>query len=408
MKRWLSGAILLVMLLAVGRAWADPLLSIQDTAVHTDPWGDAYTRILENCFAGIEAYQDYVTSVTDIPLCHPVDLRDLTGDGIPELLFLELIPENEYGFKVGRLWIYTSDGNQVFCAMTLQPEIDDLLYSTFFLAEDGVLTLHFSDTERSWTMQLRPDKGGHYAAETILTEEADFSGEGPDYYFRNGKKISLKEYKKLATQIKAKQGTLIGSLMIDDGGCGMSYTLEEALSMLSSGTASGTKKTQTSLEQPSEPSESRFPELTFFRGNFEKGQKFAVYSAPSTRAYRGARGKASITSGSEIFVAGTVDDWILILYELDSGVSRVGYIDSKKIKGSYTAGDTLLLTRTQMKLTEPVVMTDDPVNRTSTIGKLKKGTSVICLAEYRGWIYVEAKVSGKTARGFIPASSLGN
>ena len=103
-----------------------------------------------------------------------------------------------------------------------------------------------------------------------------------------------------------------------------------------------------------------------------------------------------------------MDDWILILYELDSGVSRVGYIDSKKIKGSYTAGDTLLLTRTQMKLTEPVVMTDDPVNRTSTIGKLKKGTSVICLAEYRGWIYVEAKVSGKTARGFIPASSLGN
>ena len=29
------------------------------------------------------------------------------------------------------------------------------------------------------------------------------------------------------------------------------------------------------------------------------------------------------------------------------------------------------------------------------------------LAEYEGWIYVEAKVSGKTARGFLPPSALG-
>ena len=41
-----------------------------------------------------------------------------------------------------------------------------------------------------------------------------------------------------------------------------------------------------------------------------------------------------------------------------------------------------------------------------SISKLKKGATVTCLAEYRGWIYVEAKVSGKTARGFIPPSSL--
>ena len=404
MKRKLSGVILIVMLLAMGIARADPLLSIQDTTVRSGSWKEEYIQILKNGSDGIEAYQDYVTTVTTIPVCRPVELRDLTGDGIPELLFLDLISENEYGFKVGRLWIYTSDGNQISCAMTLQPEIDDLLYSTFFLAENGMLTLHFSDTERGWTMQLRPDRNGHYAAETVLTEEADFSGEGPDQYYRNGKKISVKEYKKISEQIKTNQGTLIGSLMVDDGGCGMNYTLEEAFAVLSS----GTPELQTSPEQTSEPSESRFPELTFFLGTFEKGQKFAVYSAPSTRAYRAAKGKAAITSGSEILVAGTVDDWILILYELDSGVTRVGYIDTKKIKGSYTAGDVLPLARIQMKLTETAVMTDDPVNQLSTIGKLKKGDSVICLAEYRGWIYVETKVSGKTARGFIPASSLGN
>ena len=40
------------------------------------------------------------------------------------------------------------------------------------------------------------------------------------------------------------------------------------------------------------------------------------------------------------------------------------------------------------------------------MGKLKKGTSVLCLAEYQGMIYVETKLGGKTARGFIPSSAL--
>ncbi len=60
-----------------------------------------------------------------------------------------------------------------------------------------------------------------------------------------------------------------------------------------------------------------------------------------------------------------------------------------------------------MKLVKSTVMTDDPIRQKTTISKLKKGATVTCLAEYRGWIYVEAKVSGKTARGFIAPSSLG-
>jgi hypothetical protein len=120
-----------------------------------------------------------------------------------------------------------------------------------------------------------------------------------------------------------------------------------------------------------------------------------------------AGGKAAVTSGSEIFAAGKDGDWILILYELASGVIRAGYIDSAKITGPYSAGDALSLAGAEMTLTANAVMTDDPIRRAGTVGKLKKGARVICLAEYQGWIYVEARVSGKTARGFISPASLG-
>ena len=78
-----------------------------------------------------------------------------------------------------------------------------------------------------------------------------------------------------------------------------------------------------------------------------------------------------------------------------------------KIGGSAPSLEPLVLSGTDMTLVESAVLTDDPAHQKSTVGKLKKGASVTCLAEYQGWIYVEAKVSGKTARGFIAPSALG-
>ena len=403
MKKQIISLILMTcLMLCLNGAAADPDISLQDTSVRSGSWADVYTTILAERSADIVAYQDYVQSITDIPTCHPVDLLDLTGDGIPELLFLALIDETEYRFKVGQLWIYTSDGNSVHCALTLQPEIDDLLYSRYYLAKTGMLTIHFADCEMGWTLQFLLNLNGYYTAENTLIEQADFSGEGPDYYFQNGKKVSAKAFRSLMSQIQADQGTMIGSLMVDEGGSGFTYTLAEAQEVLNTTQDTG-DKTDNSLSL----SGGQLPELSFTPGSFTAGQKFAVYSAPSTRSWRGAKGKAAITSGSEIFVAGTEDDWILIIYELDSGVVRVGYIDSRKIDGQYTSGDVLSFSQIPMTLTESTEMTDDPLRQKTTIGKLKKGTQVTCLAEYRGWIYVEAKVSGKTARGFIAPSSIG-
>ena len=398
MRKWNSILFLMVLLLlCLSCAQADPSLIPADASLRSGSWTDAYAAILQEKSVDIQAYQDY----TDLPSCHPVGLSDLTGDWIPELYLLTLFDNPAYGFRVGRFWVYTWDGRNVHCALTLTPETDDLLYSRYYAAENGLLTLYFSECELNWVMQLRLDPGGHYTAEGILLEEPDFSGESPDKYYLNDKKITSKKYKSLLAQYRDEQGSQIGSLMLDDGGTGFACTLEEALEMLSSGAILQT------LPDAGNETEKLLPELRFFRADFTAGQKFEVYSAPSTRSWRGANGKAAVTSGSEIYAAGMEEDWILIIYELSSGVVRVGYIDSRKINGRYPSFDVLSFPRIQMTLTAGAVMTDDPIRQKATIGKLKKGTKVTCLAGYRGWIYVEAKVSGKTARGFVAPSSLG-
>ena len=389
-------------------ACADPDLTLQDTSLRSGVWAEEYARILTERSAGIQRYETYVAEVTYSSVCRPVGLTDLTGDGIPELVFLELSEENEYGFCVGKLWIYTADWKGVHCVLTLQPEIDDMLYSACYLSAKGLLTIHFNDTERDWIMQFNPDRG-QYTAETILLSEEDFSGEGPDTYYQNGKKISRKKYESLTKKIKAEQGAMIGNLDVENGGYGYTHTLAEALTLLGSGEALGAQWPDAGQDSqhPLSVTGGSLPELSFSLGSFTAGQKFAVYSAPSNRSWRGANGKASITSGSEIFVAGSDGSWILVLYELANGVIRVGYVDSATITGQYDSGDALSFAGTEMTLTENAVMTDDPIRQAGTIGRLKKGTKVTCLAEYQGWIYAEAKVSGKTARGFISPSGLG-
>ncbi len=403
--------LLLMLLLLTGqnRAGAEPDLTLRDGAAYAGSWTSAYVRILQDHSAGIQAYQDYVAGITYNSVCRPVGLMDLTGNGIPELLFWDLVDDTEYGFQVGRLWIYTRAGEEVRCALTFQPEIDDLLYSRYYLAKDGRLTIQFSDCEMGWIMRFRPDANGTYSAEITLIEQMDFSGEGPDLYFRNGAKISRSKYESQVKSIRENQGTMIGSLQVEEGGCGFSHTLAEAQEVLASGKIAGGEKPGAGSEaSPSGGSPGRvFPELSFQPGSFTAGQLLPVYSAPSTRSWRGANGKAAVTSGSEIFIAGKTDGWMLILYELNSGVTRVGYTSMKNIKGDYTAGNDLSFCRIPMTLAEDTVMTDDPVRQTTSVGSLKKGTSVLCLAEYQGWIYVETTVKGKTARGFIAAASLG-
>ena len=58
---------------------------------------------------------------------------------------------------------------------------------------------------------------------------------------------------------------------------------------------------------------------------------------------------------------------------------------------------------------ESCTLTDDPARTGSSITTLRAGTQVTWLTRFYNngaWDYVEAKVNGKTARGFIRAGSL--
>ena len=123
MKRKLCGIFLMIFLLGTaGCAWADPDLTIADPETGSGGWAEEYGRILQDRSAGIQDYQAYVADITSGGDPHPVGLTDLTGDGIPELLFVEKAFNPEYGFDIGRLWIYTADSRGVYCALTLTPE----------------------------------------------------------------------------------------------------------------------------------------------------------------------------------------------------------------------------------------------------------------------------------------------
>lgn len=152
------------------------------------------------------------------------------------------------------------------------------------------------------------------------------------------------------------------------------------------------------------------PPLSFVLAELRGGQKAAVYSAPSTKAWRGAKSKAEVSTNGEVWVAGKVDNWVLICYETSKGSVRIGYVDSAKLKDDLSGLQELAFAGREATITAGCSMTDDVTRQASSIVKLKAGATVTYLAPYErdgvAWAYIETKASNKTARGFIPADCL--
>lgn len=139
------------------------------------------------------------------------------------------------------------------------------------------------------------------------------------------------------------------------------------------------------------------------------GQTLAVYSAPSKSAWRGANGKASVSTNGIVWAAGWESGWLLVMYETNNGSVRVGYVSSSDMKGSVPLNTRLSFDYTAATLTRNTSLTDDPARSYSTIMDLKKGAQVTYLTSFfntSAWDYVETTINGKTVRGFIPAGCL--
>lgn len=153
----------------------------------------------------------------------------------------------------------------------------------------------------------------------------------------------------------------------------------------------------------------RFDVLSGFAfSDLKAGQRLSVYSAPSSAAYRGASGKAVVSTNGTVYAAGWDNGWLLVMYATNNGAVRVGYVNGHDIKGAVDAPNLSFLY-------DPVTcgsnadLTDDPATGSSIIMRLSAGQQVTYLTTFynrSAWAYVETTVNGQTVRGFIPSAAI--
>ena len=142
------------------------------------------------------------------------------------------------------------------------------------------------------------------------------------------------------------------------------------------------------------------------------GQSLPVYSAPAANSWRGANGKASVSTSGRVYAYGQENNWLMVMYETNasSNAVRVGWVDLSKVnKSKATLPGTVTFANIKMSLNAAVSVTDDPVGLTS-MTVLSPGTKVTWLSTfYSGshiWDYIEFSLNGQRARGFVISGSL--
>ena len=232
---------------------------INDQQSYYGAWAQTYMQILNNHYTPIHAYQnrklEYYTGnnqYVQIP-CKPVAISDITGDGIPELIFLETT--NEYR---GDLYIYSSDGSTTRCALFV-PGISRLGYDDVglgfdvYLASGGTLVIEYYEYEWPWVLQLQRNGLGQFTLLNYLRAKFDNSGEEEDRCYKNGIRISWNEY---SSELQKLQNTKTFQLSTyssyDTSHYGFSLDFESAVSMLNSYGASSGQNNQNQNQTPNQ------------------------------------------------------------------------------------------------------------------------------------------------------------
>lgn len=138
-------------------------------------------------------------------------------------------------------------------------------------------------------------------------------------------------------------------------------------------------------------------------------QKWPVYSAPDKSSWRGANGKAMLSTNGHVFAAGWESGWLLVMYETNNGSVRVGYVSSADMKRAPDTNRMLSFDYSSATVTASCTLTDDPARAYASIATLRPGATVTYLTTFfnrSAWAYVETSVGGQTVRGFIPAGCL--
>ena len=146
---------------------------------------------------------------------------------------------------------------------------------------------------------------------------------------------------------------------------------------------------------------------SFARKAFAPGQSMKVLTGPGEAYMAGLTGGSApcVSTNDAIWVGGWENDWLLILYETNSGNVRVGYVSRNSFKDEIKAPD-LSYEHSAASIKSDCTLTDDPVANGKHFLKLTEGTEVKYLSTYineSAWAYVEVEQDGIKARGFLPA-----
>lgn len=147
--------------------------------------------------------------------------------------------------------------------------------------------------------------------------------------------------------------------------------------------------------------------LIFKESRFYGGQIFPVYSGPGYEYYRAAGGWAKMSTDDISYIAGREGEWIMVMYPLDNGGYRVGYVDRTQLKYAYKM-DEMSLAYVRATITQDCSLTQDPLSAApAALADVSRGEQVTYLAEFRDkrtYAYIELLVEGQWVRGFVPAS----
>ena len=164
--------------------------------------------------------------------------------------------------------------------------------------------------------------------------------------------------------------------------------------------ANSTLKSWTDLTAPGQWMLSGFQYVTM-----NETEGVAVYSAPTIQSWRGANGRATMSTEGAVWASGWENGWLQVYYEIANGV-RVGYVNGATLSRRPIPNSELQFAYQPTKLLAGCAITDDPLAQSSILTTLAEGQEVIYLTTAinqngQVWDYVETTFTGQTVRGYI-------
>ena len=136
----------------------------------------------------------------------------------------------------------------------------------------------------------------------------------------------------------------------------------------------------------------------------EYGTEFPVLAAPFEDAWRGAEGRAQVSTKGEIWLISVSPDaqWAMVRYEVSPSAGRIGWIHAPNLKIPDTEYDLWFVPDcVLLRAVRDVALTDDPLGECRVITRLKAGDTAIAMtgADRNGneLVYVETTVDGHPA-----------